>query len=291
MNKPFYTRRKFLLNTGLCAGSLILPGAMRAAIQPLYKKQMRFRLIRHATLLLDTGKYTLLVDPMLSAKEAMDPVGNAANSYRIPMTDLPFGEKELQGMLSATDAVLVTHTHRDHWDAAAQQLIAKDKKIFCQPADEEKIHKQGFTDVTPVQDQLTWNGITIYRTGGRHGTGEIGKLMGTVSGFVVKQEEQSVYIAGDTIWCSEVEEAISKYRPGHIIVNGGGARFLTGDPITMTRNDVAAVADFANTTVTVVHLDTVNHCLEKRADFRNFVQGKGIVKKINIPEDGEWLMI
>jgi L-ascorbate metabolism protein UlaG (beta-lactamase superfamily) len=41
------------------------------------KKMWSVQLIRHATLVISTGKTTILVDPMLSKKGAMDPVGNA----------------------------------------------------------------------------------------------------------------------------------------------------------------------------------------------------------------------
>jgi len=291
MRKNKMTRRNFLRATTAVTGVFAIA---RGFSEPLYhqkKKAMRFRLIRHATILLSAGPYSFLVDPMLSIKEAMDPVGNAANKYRIPMTDLPINETELKEMLSAVDAVLVTHTHRDHWDTAAQQMIAKDKKIFCQPVDEEKIRKQGFTNVTAISEHITWEDVQLFRTGGQHGTGEIGKQMGIVSGFVVKYKDASVYIAGDTVWCSEVENAIQKYSPGHIIVNGGGARFLTGDPITMTIDDVAKVADYTEAPLSVVHLDTVNHCLQKRSDFRAFVTEKRLSKKIQVPEDGEWIAV
>lgn len=87
---------------------------------------------------------------MLSAKDAMDPVLNAANSKRIPMVALPLSENELNGILKDIDAVLITHTHRDHWDAAAQTLIDKQKQVFCQPADTEKIKSEGFVNVTQI---------------------------------------------------------------------------------------------------------------------------------------------
>ncbi|NQX39444.1 hypothetical protein SAMN05421820_102179 [Pedobacter steynii] len=46
------------------------------------------------------------------------------------------------------------------------------------------------------------------RTGGQDGVGEIGKMMGIVSGYVIRHEQEMVYIAGDTIWCDEVKAAL-----------------------------------------------------------------------------------
>ena len=80
------------------------------------------------------------------------------------------------------------------------------------------------------------------RTGGRHGTGAIAEMLAPVSGFVLRAEgEPTVYVAGDTIWCDEVRDAIDAHAPDVVVVNASGARFNEGDPIVMTVDDVAAV--------------------------------------------------
>lgn len=252
---------------------------------------MRFRLIRHASLLLDVAGKKILVDPMLSKKGAMDPVKNAADSTRIPMVELPFDDRELRQLLKETDLVLVTHVHRDHWDIAAQQLIEKDKTVFCQPADEMIISDQGFTNVQVIEKNIEWHGIKLYRTNGQHGSGETGKAMGTVSGFVVEYGAQRLYITGDTIWCRDVEEALDQYMPGHIIANGGGARFLEGGPITMTTHDITRLSGFSKAIITVIHLDTINHCIERRYDFKKMAEESSLSKRILIPEDGDWITV
>lgn len=288
-------RRKFIQQSAFLTGSVLATGLGFAS--PGYQKSsgsltnFRFRLLRHASLVLEINGLTILVDPMLSKKETMDPVTNAANSSRIPMVDLPINAEELKQLLQKTDAILLTHTHRDHWDAAAQLLLDKKIPVFCQPADETKIRQQGFIRVTAIEINTNWNNIRIHRTGGQHGTGDIGKAMGTVSGFVVSYADRSLYITGDTIWCSDVQHAIAEYKPTHIIVNGGGARFLTGDPITMTATDVTQVCRATASPVTVVHLDTINHCLEKREVFRELAKKEKLNDRLRIPEDGEWIAL
>jgi L-ascorbate metabolism protein UlaG (beta-lactamase superfamily) len=251
------------------------------------KEIYTIRLLRHATVIIQKGKTRFLVDPMLSPKGAMDPVGNAGNDIRIPMVDLPVNNDELVAILKDVDAVLVTHTHRDHWDAAAQQMIDKSKPVFCQPTDLDKIKSQGFTNVKAIGEEDEFKGITIYRTGGQHGSGEIAQRMGTVSGFVLEEGDDRLYIAGDTIWCSEVEEVLKKFKPKTTVVNAGGAQFLTGDPITMTAEDVARVAATDRGMLTVpVHMDTINHCKVTRAILSERL---GQLKKegwISIPYDG-----
>jgi L-ascorbate metabolism protein UlaG (beta-lactamase superfamily) len=281
-------RRQFLHHTALASAALLTAGIPAGKNKNMKNTAIKFRLLRHATLLVEVNGRKILVDPMLSKKNEMEPVQNAANTTRIPMVDLPLNENELAQLLNEVDAVLVTHLHRDHWDVAAQQQISKGKLLICQPGDEIKIREQGFTNVQVVEKSWVWNDIKIHRTRGQHGTGEIGKLMGTVSGFVIEYQDQRIYIAGDTIWCDDVKEAITNHQPTHIIVNGGGAQFLKGDPITMTTDDVVALAQFTKAKITVVHLESINHCYQRRPDFNEVIKKNNLTGRINIPADGEW---
>jgi len=228
---------------------------------------------------------------MLSPKDGLDPVQNCGNEIRFPMVELPVDEGELNKILDNIDAVVVSHLHRDHWDIAAQKLIDKNKPIFSQPNDIEKIKEQGFKNVYSIDSNLEWQGITIYRTKGQHGTGEIGKKMGEVSGFVFIHEDQSIYLAGDTIWCEDVDDSLKKFTPKITILNAGSARFLSGGPITMTPNDVVTVQEkFKDTKIIAVHMDTVNHCFDRRTDLMKYLSEKGI-SSILIPNDGETITV
>jgi hypothetical protein len=71
-------------------------------------------------------------------------------------------------------------------------------------------------------------------------------------------------------------------------VNAGGARFIDGDPITMTPDDVLQVRDKLPTSkIIAVHMDTVNHCFSTRAILAKVLSEKGLVNVIAIPLDGE----
>lgn len=252
---------------------------------------MRLRLLRHATLLLEYHALSLLVDPMLSALGAMDPVPMAADTRRIPLVDLPIDGAQLQALLHAVDGVIVTHLHRDHWDAAAVALLPKTLPIFCQPPDAQTLRDQGFAAVTPVADGVSWRGIAFQRTGGQHGTGAIGRRMGPVSGFVLRAPDEPVlYVAGDTIWCQEVVDALQTHRPAVIVVNAGAAQFLTGDPITMTAADVASVARAApDAQIVAVHMETINHCGLTRPALHAALAAEGCAANVAIPDDGAWI--
>ncbi|HCI79430.1 MAG TPA: hypothetical protein DHW02_07055 [Ktedonobacter sp.] len=255
---------------------------------------MQMHFLRHATCTLINDNFRLLIDPMLSPAEAMDPIANAGNQRRIPMVPLPFSDAELHDMLQHIDGVLLTHTHRDHWDAHAQSLLPKQLPIFCQPEDQQTLEREGFVSVVPVPEHRAWKGIEIYRTGGQHGTGELGRKMGPVSGFVLKGEHlPTLYIAGDTIWCPEVQQALEQYTPDIVVLNAGAATYVTGGgPITMNEEDVIQVCRAIPTAqIIAVHMETVNHCLLTRATLRAALESQGLEKQVLIPYDGEILTL
>lgn len=254
---------------------------------------MEIRLIRHATLVLHLDGARILVDPMLNPADAAEAVPGTPNQQRNPLVNLPFGEDELDRILEGIDAVLVTHTHQDHWDERATELLPKDLQVLCQPEDEDLIRSAGFSKVTPVDTEFERDGLTFIRTGGRHGTGEIGEKMGPVSGFVIRSAQApTLYIAGDTIWCPEVEETLDSYHPDVVVLNAGAARFLSGDPITMTAGDVVHVCRaLPDAQVIAVHMDSINHCLLTRDELNETLEEEGLAGQVKVPADGEYVEI
>jgi L-ascorbate metabolism protein UlaG (beta-lactamase superfamily) len=116
--------------------------------------------------------------------------------------------------------------------------------------------------------------------------------MGNVSGFVLQAEHEPItYIAGDTIWCPAVQQALQRFSPKVVVLNAGEARFLEGDPITMSSEDVAQVCRAApGAQVVAVHFETINHCRLSRAELREFLAKKRLDGRVSIPSDGEKLV-
>jgi len=253
---------------------------------------VKILLMRHATLIVEAGAAAYLVDPMLGPAEAWDPISNSANPRRNPMVELPMTADELEDALDALAAVFVTHLHADHWDDPAKEQLGKDLPIFCQPNDIENIKDAVFTQVMPADVGLECEGINISLTGGRHGTGEVAERIGPVSGFVIKwKSEPSLYIAGDTVWCPEVETALQMHQPDVIVVNAGAAQFVDSDPITMDAEDVIQVANAApQAQIIAVHMETINHCVLTRAELARAMAEVGLSDRVLIPADGETLI-
>jgi L-ascorbate metabolism protein UlaG (beta-lactamase superfamily) len=246
---------------------------------------MRLRLIRHATLLVELAGRCVLVDPMLDPAGTRPPVPDTANDRRNPLCELP---EPAEVLLHRLDGILVTHLHADHLDETAVDMLAKDLPLLCQPPDEGVLRDRGFTDVRPVEGTVELDGIAIARTGGRHGTGEIAEALAPVCGFVISAPgEPTLYVAGDTVWCDEVAAALAAHEPDVVVVNAGGARFTSGDPITMTADDVVAVAAAApDARVVAVHMEAINHCLETRSDLHQRLRAEGLGSRVTVPEDG-----
>jgi L-ascorbate metabolism protein UlaG (beta-lactamase superfamily) len=126
--------------------------------------------------------HCFVIDPYLAAKHSRPSfTGKSPN----PLVDLPCSAAEV---ILGIETAFISHLHSDHFDPTAQELLPKDTPIFCQPGDEEQIRAKGFGQVTPIEDQLSWQGITIIRTLCQHGSGEVLALMGQASGFLFQAQ-------------------------------------------------------------------------------------------------------
>lgn len=253
------------------------------------------QLIRNATVKIDFSGTTFLVDPMLSAKGAFPGFpGTYRSELRNPLVDLPFSAKDV---LESVEAVVVTHTHTDHWDEAAQKAIPKSLPVFTQnEADAKMIRSQGFKDVRVLEGSTTFKGVKLSKTGGQHGSDlwfadpARSEAMGPVMGVVfTAPKAKTVYVAGDTVWRPEVDEALEQHKPDVVILNTGSA-LMSGfeqHPIIMGKQDVLQATKAApNAAVVAVHMDVVNHMSLSRKELHEFVQENRIQDRVMIPEDG-----
>ena len=249
---------------------------------------MHLQLFRHATMHLSLPEGTILIDPMLSAQGALDPVPHSPNPRANPLVPLPLLPNEI---VKSSNACLVTHLHRDHFDTAAAQLLPKELPVFCPPFATAALQEQGFKSVQAAAPQAHWQQLRLTLTEGQHGLGEIGRQMGAVAGFVLTGPDRpSIYLAGDTVWCPEVADALKTHRPDIIILYGGGARFTHAGPITMTETDVLTVCRHApQAQVIVVHMEAFDHCLLSRSQLRRHLQTAGV--NALVPNDGDIIML
>ena len=173
------------------AGALVLASTVFAgaafAESGTQASSHQIQQIRNATIKVTYGETTFLIDPMLAEQGAYPGFPNTYRSeLRNPLVDLPMAAEDV---IEGTDAVIVTHTHLDHWDDAAQKLLPKELPLFVQSAaDAEMIRSQGFQDVRILDGQAEFGGVTLHKTGGQHGSDtlyavpELAKALGELMG-------------------------------------------------------------------------------------------------------------
>ena len=149
-------------------------------------------------------------------------------------------------------------------------------------------------------ESLEFNGITLRKTGGSHGTVEmyanpvLAPLAGDAMGVIFEAEgEPTVYLVGDTVWTSDVEKALLRFDPNVIIMNTGYAQVLGfEDSIIMGTKDIGRmVVRKPEAKIIAVHMDTVNHTATSRKDVRKFIKGTSIENHVAVPEDGETIIL
>ncbi|WP_319761115.1 MBL fold metallo-hydrolase [Maridesulfovibrio sp.] len=256
---------------------------------------MKFQQIRNATVIIEYANTRFLIDPMLSAKESFPGFpGTVNNELSNPLVELPLPISELLKV----DAVILTHTHLDHWDETAKNTIPKEMPIFVQnEQDRAEVEQDGFTNIQILGQETEFKGIRMTKTSGQHGSDKImtefGQLLGSVCGIVfMHPTEKTVYLAGDTIWNRFVDDSIKKHSPDIIILNSGDAQIIGLGSIIMGKQDVLKVHEAApDATIIATHMEAVNHATLSRNELREFTVENEFEEMVLIPQDGETLTL
>lgn len=257
------------------------------------EKKANIRLIRNATLRISYASKNILVDPMLADKGALQ---SALGVYKTPRVHLTMAMHEITDGL---DMVMLTHNHIDHYDPTVIRHLPKDILFLTQPQDKEIVVSDGFINVEAIEESKTIDGITIHRTPGHHGFGQIGKMMGSVSGYVLTAEDcPVVYIMGDCRWEACTRCVVDTFNPDYIVVNSGGAVFpeysITDGAIIPDEKEVMTMLDEipSHIRLIAVHMDATDHGQTTRAILRNEALHTGVdMRRLLIPEDGDSVVL
>jgi L-ascorbate metabolism protein UlaG (beta-lactamase superfamily) len=189
------------------------------------------------------------------------------------------------------DAILLTHTHFDHWDQAAQRLLPKSLPVFCQPADVKILKAQGFTSLRVVtqRGQEFAGGLNVRMFPGEHGSGLLGRLMGASAGYVLQAHREPVLcLTGDTVWCPALAKALKAAQPNVVVMYAGAARFNVGKAITLDTVGIDHIARAVpQAELVAVHMEAINHCRLLRAELAAYAQTQPWEVRLHIPYDGE----
>ncbi|WP_288064970.1 MBL fold metallo-hydrolase [Rodentibacter caecimuris] len=274
----------------------ILLTLVAATLATTAHAEISYQHIRNATAKIEMAGSTFLVDPYLAPKDTYAGFEGTINSQkRNPLIDM---SEPVEKVLEGVDAVIVTHTHDDHWDEDAQKMLPKTLPIFVQNAgDAQIIRSQGFKDVRVVGKNTEFNQVKLSKTGGQHGTDQMysnpqfAEIAGEAMGVVMQADgEKTLYIVGDTIWNEEVDFALNRYIPEVIVMNTGYAQLEgNSDSIIMGKADVAKARQVApKAEIITVHMDAVNHASVTSDEMRKFVKENNL-SKVAVPKESEVL--
>lgn len=252
---------------------------------------MYIQQIRNATLKIMYGGITFLVDPWLQdqgsgfSAKAVNP---EMQGIKCPLNALPDSPENI---LRDIDYCLVTHLHFDHF---SPDYLPQDLRIIAQNRmDVETIREMNFENTVAFESELlTIGDVAIHKTKAIHGdSDEVVEKMGEVSGYVFEAPgEKCLYLAADTVFCSEVEQTIRKYHPEAIILNCCEATTPLGRLI-MNLSDIEKTCTAAPQAIVIAsHLDSVNHALLTRKDIMGFAKEKDL-SRVRVPEDGESIVL
>ncbi len=259
-------------------------------------RQVGFQLIRNATMKLTYAGTTFLIDPMLAVKGAYKGFdGTPRSELRNPLVDLPV---PITDVLKA-DAIILSDIHEDHWDPAARYLVPRTMTIFTQDEkDAAKVREDGFADVRVLTEEgLDFKGTRLIKTLGKHGSNhffavpQVAELLGDVMGIVFQRPNHpTAYVASDTIWNKNVEDALTRYQPDVVFLNTGYAQVNGFDgSIIMGKDDVARAYRFSpKASIVGIHMESVNHAMLTRKELRTFIDEQKLDKRrVLVPDDGQ----
>ncbi|KAF2509274.1 MBL fold metallo-hydrolase [Flavobacterium zhairuonense] len=252
---------------------------------------MKIHHLRNATLVIETEKHVILVDPMLGKRKTIPPFTIFRyKPKRNPLVALPKNSREI---LSNVTHCLITHLHPDHIDKAGEvYLRRKSIPVICSSKDEKELTKRGLKIVQTLnywEPQPFLDG-RIIGIPALHGYGFIAKLMGNVMGFYIElADEKSVYISSDTIFTDDVQKVLVELKPDIATVACGSARLDFGQPLLMRMNDILKFAALASGKVFANHLEALNHCPTTREELKRALSENDLLSKTAIPSDGTFV--
>lgn len=147
--------------------------------------QDRIAFMGHATVLIELDGVRLLTDPLLRDRVA-----------HLRRQTPPVDRERISG----TDAVLLSHLHRDHLDLASLRLLGRDVPLLAPSGAGAWLGRRGFTHVSELRvgeaanvGPLAVNAVKAQHDGRRHPGGKRAETLG----YLVRGS-RTIYFAGDT---------------------------------------------------------------------------------------------
>lgn len=245
--------------------------------------------LRNASMVIETEKDVILIDPMLGPKGSMATFTFFRfKAQKNPIVPLP---ESCQKILKKVTHCLITHKHPDHIDPEAERFLSENKiPVTCSVNDKKLFKKKGLNVVQTLEywEKTSFLGGTIEGIPARHGYGFVAKPMGNVMGFYIELPNQkSIYLSSDTIYTNAIDKVLKEYQPEISVVASGTAQLDVFQPLLMNMKDILRFVKNNSGKVIANHLEAVNHCPTTRIGLREELEKNGLSEKVSIPIDGE----
>ncbi len=247
--------------------------------------------IGHATTLIQIDDRFVLTDPVL-----VDTIGAGVSRRKV---GVPIDARDLPPL----DAVLLSHTHFDHWSLASLEKIEhRVRRVYVPEGGLVYLTNMAFDAV----DLARWEtfddrgmqitAVAVDHNGARYG---LDTWMHTFTGWVVRYHGVTVYFSGDTAYARDDFRA-TRERIGHVdlallaiapIHPRSFMRAVHMDP----DEALAAFDDLGADRMIPIHFDTfvdsVDSPHEARDRLAKLVTDRGLESRVKILEIGEQAVV
>jgi len=219
--------------------------------------------------LIDTGKTTLLVDPVLGSGQGFDRL--------TPTPNIDLGH---------VDALVLTQASTDHVDGDALARLPKTIVCLVPPGGSERMRNAGFENVTPLapgQSQSIGETEIIVVAGG------IGNEPAT-NGYLLRLADGDsimAYITGDTLFTDSIREVQQKFGYVDVLVPYLGAQGAPEIVSSDAKDAMQFVYRMRPRRIVPVHHSTFSLYTEPIETFKEKIDLTIYEKKLTILEEGE----
>jgi L-ascorbate metabolism protein UlaG (beta-lactamase superfamily) len=262
---------------------------------------LRLRWLGGPTATLERGGLRVLTDPVLSAR--------GENAFTLPkhpssgVINAPVARYTAPPPFVAEGltAILISHTHNDHFDVKAKQVLPKQLPVVVAAAGADSVRAAGFTDVRPLDwdQELTLSAagveLRIVAIAAHHAhDAQLDRELGRGNGYVLEWRDARgrfrVFWTGDAVLSDESRDLRARFGEFDLLVPHLGAVGGDGGLGLRTMNAAEALELTRRVTprlVVPIHHTTFAHYREPIVALEQQATETGLRERFHFLREGE----